>query len=437
MKNLVLIFCILFPVFSLQAQIENVLVETYYISDSLDATDTTDGRYLELGSKTYRIYIDLKAGSKILKIYGDAKHALKIASTANFYNNVNRPNAYFGYLINKAWFSGNPTLALDSWITLGLATKTHTGVLKSEDTDGSVIGGNFNGGGSYGVPGGILVNAESNLGIPLTSADGLTLNSATFLQWVDDGFKNGAGVDTSIFGSVYSGNSFISNAAYLKQNAGVTGSNADSNKVLIAQLTTKGELSFELNLEIENTDGSIIKYVAKEDTVVSGEILSPLLTYPRACGCKDPNFLEFSKSYSCSIADSCKTRIVFGCKDTMACNYSSDANFHVEYLCCYPGKCNDRNLDIVCPSESSTPSNERTKLNIYPNPANQKISFEVSGTENLKTKIYTYFGKVVYESDLVATSPTTDVDISYLQPGMYLLQVSSSKSVISQTFIKN
>ncbi|MBK9800952.1 MAG: hypothetical protein IPP56_14915 [Bacteroidetes bacterium] len=152
MKNLVLIFCFLFPVFSLQAQIENVLVETYYISDSLDATDTTDGRYLELGSKTYRIYIDLKAGSKILKIYGDAKHALKIASTANFYNNVNRPNAYFGYLINKAWFSGNPTLALDSWITLGLATKTHTGVLKSEDTDGSVIGGNFNGGGSYGVP---------------------------------------------------------------------------------------------------------------------------------------------------------------------------------------------------------------------------------------------------------------------------------------------
>ena len=47
------------------------------------------------------------------------------------------------------------------------------------------------------------------------------------------------------------------------------------------------------------------------------------------------------------------------------------------------------------------------------------------------------FGKVVYESDIVATSPTTDVDISYLQPGMYLLQVSSSKSVISQPFIKN
>src|ERR1035437_9615206 len=69
-------------------------------------------------------FIDLKPGYKLKKIYGDANHALKISSSANFYNNIDRPSAYFGYLINKSWFPSNPTIALDSWLTLGLATKT-------------------------------------------------------------------------------------------------------------------------------------------------------------------------------------------------------------------------------------------------------------------------------------------------------------------------
>src|SRR3954471_93608 len=68
------------------AQIENVIVETYYVSDSNDATDTTGG-YLEPGSTTYRIYVDLAPGNKIRKIYGDANHALKISSTESFFNN--------------------------------------------------------------------------------------------------------------------------------------------------------------------------------------------------------------------------------------------------------------------------------------------------------------------------------------------------------------
>ena len=70
-----------------QAQIEKVFVENYYLSDSIDATDTTGG-VLEMGSKTYRIYIDLKPGTKIKKIYGDAFHPIIIKSTENFYNHA-------------------------------------------------------------------------------------------------------------------------------------------------------------------------------------------------------------------------------------------------------------------------------------------------------------------------------------------------------------
>ena len=59
------------------SQIEKVIVEPYYISDSLDATDTTGG-YLQIGSTTYRIYIDLSPGGKLRKIYGDQNHPIKI-----------------------------------------------------------------------------------------------------------------------------------------------------------------------------------------------------------------------------------------------------------------------------------------------------------------------------------------------------------------------
>src|SRR4051812_38285170 len=123
MKNnlFFLLFLVLLLPAALKAQVKNVIVETYYVSDANDATDTTDGRSLEAGSKTYRVYIDLKEGSTLRKIYGDSLHTLKIESTENFFNNIDRPQAYFGYLINKSWFASNPTIALDSWLTLGLA----------------------------------------------------------------------------------------------------------------------------------------------------------------------------------------------------------------------------------------------------------------------------------------------------------------------------
>jgi hypothetical protein len=48
----------------LQAQNKkNVLVETYYIADSDDLTNTTGGQLSE-GSKTYRIFVEMEPGSK-------------------------------------------------------------------------------------------------------------------------------------------------------------------------------------------------------------------------------------------------------------------------------------------------------------------------------------------------------------------------------------
>jgi hypothetical protein len=37
-----------------------------------------------------------------------------------------------------------------------------------------------------------------------------------------------------------------------------------SNTILIAQITTKGKLSYELNLLLRDANGSTVKYVAKD-----------------------------------------------------------------------------------------------------------------------------------------------------------------------------
>lgn len=422
------------------AQLEKVIVEKYYVSDNNDSTDLTDGRMLKSGSTTYRVYIDLNSGYKLKKLYGDANHALKIASTDTFYNNIDRPTAYFGYLINKSWFPSNPLLGLDSWITLGLATKTNSGVLKSDDSDGSFIGGNNNYGGSAGIAGGLLVNTDSTAGIPLITSDGMMVNNIIYSQWADNGFKDASNIDTTVFGSVNSGSQFISNSAYLQQNTGVSGANPDSNKILIAQLTTKGTLTFELNIEVMDSSGNTINYIAKGQNSSTGDTLvSPLLTYPPLCGCTDPDYLEYNSVYACSNNDSCKTKIKFGCMDSKACNFDSEANFNIPALCCYPGYCNDRNIAVVCPGLNNGRF-DISDFTIYPNPANQQINLQISANknQNIAYRIYNSFGSCVITKNTETGSGDFNemIDISKFESGLYLVKLITDGKQLTKTFIK-
>lgn len=426
--------------FDATAQIENVFVETYYVSDANDETDSTGGTILQDRSKTYRIYVDLKPGCKIKKIYGDANHTLKISSTDVFYNNHDRPTAYFGYLINKSWFPDNPLLGLDSWITLGLNTKSNNGVLKVDDTDGSFIGGTNNYGGSAAIAGGLLINSSTDVGIPLTVQDGMSLNTNVLTQWLDNGFKDMAGLDTTVFGTVNAGSHFISNTAFLQQNSGVMGSNPDSNKVLVAQLTTKGEISFELNIEVIDSSGNIIKFVADNAVLLSGEQVNPALKYPAECGCKNANYLEYNAAYGCDNPDSCKTLIVCGCMDTMACNYNSVANKNIPALCCYPGLCNDRDLAVVCP-ELVLNRTAAIELNLFPNPADKQLTLQVPATNDNKVQyaIYNAYGSLVLSKDLgvVGGNIFENIDVSKLERGLYLLRFDLGNASVTKRFIKN
>ena len=444
MKTFLLtLFFACFAWYNASAQLEKVIVEKYYVSDSNDFTDTSGG-IVSIGSTTYRIYIDLAPGSILKKIYGDPNHPFEITSTEVFFNNI-LDGKSFGKDLTKVSLSEN-TVALDSWITLGQVpkkqgTKTYYGILKNQDDDGSFIGGINNDGGSSLIATGLLINNDPSCGIPLIVSDGIDTMTVTPNSWSDAGVVDfTSGNDSTIFGSLVPKKEFISTGFELR-NSGVTGVNLDSNQIIIAQLTTKGDLSFKLNLEIEqliNGLPTLVKYVAKDTLLVAGEIFNPFLSYPQSCGCDDPDFLEYSSSFVCYLEGSCQTPVKIGCMDTLACNYDPAVNINVEELCCYPGFCADRNIEEVCPSLMGNDFD----VNLYPNPTSGDITMNlISGNAcNWNYEVYNTYGSVKLSGSFTTTESELNVvlplDLSNIDLGMYRLKVSNGDLSKHKLFIK-
>jgi hypothetical protein len=440
---LITLFFACFAWYNASAQLEKVIVEKYYVSDSNDFTDTSGG-IVPIGSTTYRIYIDLAPGSILKKIYGDPNHPFEITSTEVFFNNI-LDGKSFGKDLTKVSLSEN-TVALDSWITLGQVpkkqgTKTYYGILKNQDDDGSFIGGINNDGGSSLITSGLLINNDPSCGIPLIVSDGIDTMTLTPNSWSDVGVVDfTSGNDSTIFGSLVPKKEFISTGFSLS-NSGVTGVNLDSNQIIIAQLTTKGDLSFKINLELEelvNGVPTLVKYVAKDTLLVAGEIFNPFLSYPQSCGCDDPDFLEYNSSFVCYLEGSCQTPIKIGCMDSMACNYDPAVNINVEELCCYPGFCADRNIEEVCPSLMGNDFD----LNLYPNPTSGDITMNlISGIAcNWNYEIYNTYGSVKLSGSFTTTDSELNVvlplDLSNIDLGMYRLKVSNGNLSKHKLFIK-
>ncbi len=407
-----------------QGEIENIIVETYYIADANDATDTTGGTLVE-GSRTYRIYIDLATGNAIRAVYGRPDHPLVLSSTAPLFNHLDRGRSYGHEINTNALDEG--TVALDSWLAIGGACNQRKGVTKSADPDGSIIGGANNDGGSGAIDGGLLTNVTSDLGIPLTEQDGLHPNDGspvlppTFLVFGDD--------PTRAFRDSTLESMFISTAFRMGcSTPGVQGPTAE-NHVLVAQITTAGELTFELNLEIERADGSVVHFVARDTLLDANETPNGLLTYPPQCGCTDPNFLEYDQTAGCDDG-SCQTAIVFGCLDIEACNFDPGANFNIQQLCCYgPETCNGLDVDIVCPGVSVTPENEPgNAIAVYPNPTLDGALHVKTESEPIRAlRLCDLYGRLVaYDGTPHGAASTITFPVDHLQAGAYLLTVTTT-----------
>ena len=441
MKKAVLFFISLYST-TVFSQLEKVIVEKYYISDANDFTDTSGG-IVPIGSTTYRIFIDLAPGSVLKNIYGDVNHPFKITSTEVFFNNILDGQTFAKDFIKNRYTEN--TVALDSWLTLGQTTKkqgsiTNFGVLKSQDNDGSFIGGINNDGGSALIVNGLLTNADPLCGIPLTIADGMDTMTNQPNNWIHTGILDfSTGNDSTIFGSISPQSEFIRTQFYLA-NSGVSGVIPDSNQIIIAQLTTKGDLSFELNLEVEriiNGVPTIVNYVAKDTLLQNGEVFSPYLTYPFECGCDDPDFLEYNSIFTCYEEGSCMTPINIGCMDVTACNYDPDVNFNLEDLCCYPGKCYNRDIAVVCPELRG----DSFEFLLHPNPVNGLLYLDVYSGILLPITytIYNAFGVKIVQKTLDPALVITGevIETSAMDNGLYHIQVEIGNILSTQLFVKN
>jgi hypothetical protein len=226
--------------------VEGIIVEKYYTATKEDAKDTVGGILAE-GSVTYRIYVDLKPGYHLQAVYAVSKHELFIKTTTKFYNNK-EGGAKSADLINDKHINDN-NVALDSWLTIGVATEKRFGVLKEEDKDGSIL---------------------KRKGLDKT--DGLYLAGQT-QKLLFFGF------DLGFFDNEKDASDFHSNNGSWATIGGgkAQGEMKEGNKVLIAQLTTTGKISFELNLQIGAPNGAVINFVAKNPE--GNEVALKHLTY--------------------------------------------------------------------------------------------------------------------------------------------------------------
>ena len=426
MRHIVLVLITALYCLPITAQIENIFVETYYISDDTDATDTFGGG-IESGTKTYRVFVNLAAGSRILSVYGDQRHPLRISSTSEFFNHV-EDGVSFGHELSRNRY-GDGTVPLDTYLAIGQVSKSfnnvaYFGVPKPSDEDGSVVGGSNNDGGSEEIDSGLLTNDNEEMGIPLTISDGLQTSENLPNSWLDVGIVDVlSNSDTTIFGA-NDKSSFSSSNALLRC-SGAIGPDPETNIVLVAHLTTRGELQFELNIEVavgENGTTEVIKYVATNEDLNEDEIYEPLLSYPYECGCTDPNYLEANTTFACSDSTKCITPVVYGCMDTLACNYDPNANFNVAELCCYVGYCNDFDLSVICPElqPRDFPANS---IRTFPNPAHDKIYLETELVIHNPVfyRLHSSSGALIQTGKVAGTNDY--IPLHDVSPGYYILNL--------------
>ncbi len=407
-----------------QGTLQSVTVETYYIADDTDTQDAPDQEDLPAGSKTYRVFVELEEGARLRAIYGDANHPFSITSTELFFNNSDRGGT-FGWEIPDNRLD-EYTVALDSWLSFGGATDEHWGIVKANDPDGSVVGG-ANHEEAW------LSNNDPEMGIPLTEADGIIgAESTDPLNFVTVGDN-----PEDIFNDATVGNAFESTTFKMQQTGFLLPET--NNTFCIAQLTTAGELSFTINLEIVNAQGEVQKFVGTEENLQDGELYSPFLKFPLECGCTDANFLEFSPTAGCDDG-SCATPIIYGCNDPLACNYNPEVNLNIPELCCIlPDNCEGLDQEALCPGAVNV---EEAfffdQVSAYPNPFTNDITLDFGfnpGVGQVEIVLMDALGNVQHQTRLIA-SGQHQLKLNEMEAGMYFLRIHSNGKAAVHRLIK-
>lgn len=263
MKKITLVLNLLLLGASAYAQngLEQIIVEKYYVSDANDTMVNSSGGMLPVGSVTYRIYADMLPGYKFQAGYGVPGHELRFETTTLFFNNEDRGATSPTFTYSQA---ADNTVMLDSWLSVGAACNNYFGVMKSDDDGLGTIVNND----------GVLQNADTSAGIPLTVQDGFVAGTPEPVTIV------GITTEIAMFDNQNDGSNgplFTTDNGSWASLYGSIGPDTVANKVLIAQMTTDGTFSFELNIQIGTPSGDVENYVARDP--VGNEIVIPSLIF--------------------------------------------------------------------------------------------------------------------------------------------------------------
>ena len=245
-----------------QNGLEKIIVEKYYTSSDKDTASNYYAGKLPINSTTYRIYVDMLPGYKFQAAYGSPEHELKMVTSTSFFNNTDHgstiPNTIPYRTLRKN------TVMLDSWISVGAAGEDCVGVLKESDDSLETIIHEKK----------FLQNKNQIVGIPLTERDGLIHNGKAPRPMF---FNLDSAV--TIFSGYKNGNIFsVKNGAWACLSGAYGIDSLKTNRVLIAQITTDGDFSFELNIQIGTPKPGVSqKYVARNP--IGDEICIPSLIY--------------------------------------------------------------------------------------------------------------------------------------------------------------
>lgn len=259
-----------------QAQgLEGIVVEKYYKTDALDSTNAADNgssTVLRAGSIAYRVFVDMAPGYKFIQMFGSSDlsnnpvHPWVIKTTTDFFNDPNNGQVF--PQSNSLNNTKKHLTLIDSYLAAGGVCAGKMGVVKTDDTDGSI--GNSNGvltnnpGGIFGVAiNSIVAGAQDGLmpGSPI-SPNALGLGTQT------DIFDQTAGSTFSVINGA---------VAALGGAVGTT----TSNMILIGQFTTSGILTFTFNVQISNTLTNVAE-IYVPTAITTSETSFPALIYTSA-----------------------------------------------------------------------------------------------------------------------------------------------------------
>jgi hypothetical protein len=270
MKSLYLFCLTIFSCSALaQPGLQGIIIEPYYVTSEKDKKSFNSGGILEDGSVTYRIYVDLEPGYRFQAAYGSPDHTLEISSSHYFYNHNHSGNTHPN-IIPERDLARNIVL-LDSWVSAGAATENHIGVPRKSDfleQDGYLR-----------FQSGFLENTVkqndddlSPLTMPLVQCDGLARTDNLPVTTIYNMDSVGWALGTVTRAKRLR----LENGAWACMGKGSVGADSTSgNHVLIAQITTAGDLNYKLNIMIGTPEGKSIQYVHTNPQ--DREVLHPAL----------------------------------------------------------------------------------------------------------------------------------------------------------------